>query len=208
LGKIYISTANSTILACFRSSIGYDGYSGTTQNCYRLLNTVNNPFTTYGYNYDLYFSTAKLNITSMSNFIVSTSKVQIDFNIFFSFPTKASSNNSYTNVNRLVPISSFLQYIPHQDDPPSFLSLTNGSFTEYVNAYYDPNDGTNLTNNCLYNKRISFLYSGDDIIKTYTNFITLNHRVLFAEYLPNPNIALLLQSYPSLTNSIFVTIYN
>jgi len=208
LGKIYISTANSTILACFRSSIGYDGYSGTTQNCYRLQNLVDNPFTTYGYKYDLYFSTAQLNIRSMSNFIVTTSKVQIDFNIFFSFPTKASSNNSYSNVNRLIPISSFLQYIP-DNSPPSFISLKNGTFTEYVNAYYDSNDMTNQTNNSTYNKRISFLYSGDDIINTYRgNNLLLHHRVLFAAYLPNPSITLLLQSYPSPTNSIFVTIYN
>ena len=48
-----------------------------------------------------------------------------------------------------------------------------------------------------------------DIIKTYQgNNLLLYHRVLFAQYLPNPNITLFLQSYPSLTNSIFVTIYN
>jgi hypothetical protein len=211
LGQIYISTANSTILACFTSSIGYNGSRGSDKGSTYIVNTTNNPYTAYGFINDIYFSTAQLNITSMSTFIVSTSKVQIDFNLSFYFPTTASSNDSYTNVNRLVPISSFLQYIPKLNDPPSFLSLTNGTFTEYINMYYDSNDTTNQTNNSTYDKRISFLYSGDDIIKTYGNFITLKHRVLFAKYYENVDPACnitYINCFPSLTNSIFVTIYN
>jgi hypothetical protein len=217
LGKIYISTANSTILDCFTSSIGYSGYIGSDQQCTYVLNSNNNPYTANGYIYDIYFTTAQVYIASMSNYIVSTSKVQIDFNLNFSFETKASSNDTYTNLNRLVPISSFLQYSLEVDDPPSFLSITNGTFTEYVNAYYDSTDVTSETNKGRYNKRISFLYSGDDIIRTYkanmntSDVIILNHRVLFAEYLANPDSqcnVTFIDCFPSLTNSIFVSIYN
>lgn len=217
LGKIYISTANSTILDCFTSSIGYSGYIGSDQQCTYVLNSNNNPYTANGYIYDIYFTTAQVYIASMSNYIVSTSKVQIDFNLNFSFETKASSNDTYTNLNRLVPISSFLQYSLKVDDPPSFLSITNGTFTEYVNAYYDSTDATNKTNKGRYNKRISFLYSGDDIIRTYkanmntSDVIILNHRVLFAEYLATPDSGCnvtFIDCFPSLTNSIFVSIYN
>ena len=217
LGKIYISTANSTILDCFTSSIGYSGYIGSDQQCTYVLNSNNNPYTANGYIYDIYFTTAQVYIASMSNYIVSTSKVQIDFNLNFSFETKASSNDTYTNLNRLVPISSFLQYSLKVDDPPSFLSITNGTFTEYVNAYYDSTDVTSKTNKGRYNKRISFLYSGDDIIRTYkanmntSDVIILNHRVLFAEYLANPDSGCnvtFIDCFPSLTNSIFVSIYN
>jgi len=217
LGKIYISTANSTILDCFTSSIGYSGYIGSDQKCTYVLNSNNNPYTANGYIYDIYFTTAQVYIASMSNYIVSTSKVQIDFNLNFSFETKASSNDTYTNLNRLVPISSFLQYSLKVDDPPSFLSITNGTFTEYVNAYYDSTDVTSNTNKGRYNKRISFLYSGDDIIRTYkanmntSDVIILNHRVLFAEYLANPDSqcnVTFIDCFPSLTNSIFVSIYN
>jgi len=209
LGKIYISTANSTILACFRSSIGYDGLRGI-QNSRYLQNVDNNPYDIYGYFNDIYFSTATLDVASMSNFIVATSKVQIDFNLSFNFETTASSNESYSNINRLVPISSFLLYTP-PNDSTRFISLTNGTFTEYINIYYDSNDITNQTNKFIYDKRISFLYSGEDIITVNKALVTLNHRVLFAKYYlnidPDCNVTLI-NSFPSLTNSIFVTIYN
>jgi hypothetical protein len=210
LGKIYISTANSTILACFRSSIGYNGLRGS-QNSRYLQNVDNNPYDIYGYINDIYFSTATLDIGSMSNFIVATSKVQIDFNISFNFETTASSNDSYSNINRLVPISSFLLYTPPFNSP-TFISLTNGTFTEYINIYYDSNDIiTNQTNKFIYDKRISFLYSGEDIITVNKALVTLNHRVLFAKYYTNGNPdcnVTVINSFPSLTNSIFVTIYN
>jgi hypothetical protein len=209
LGKIYISTANSTILACFRSSIGYDGLRGI-QNSRYLQNVDNNPYDIYGYFNDIYFSTATLDVASMSNFIVATSKVQIDFNLSFNFETTASSNESYSNINRLVPISSFLLYTP-PNDSTRFISLRNGTFTEYINIYYDSNDITNQTNKFIYDKRISFLYSGEDIITVNKALVTLNHRVLFAKYYsnidPDCNVTLI-NSFPSLTNSIFVTIYN
>ena len=203
LGQLYVSTPRSTILGCFRSSIGYNGYSGTTRNCYRVLNTVNNPFIAYDYKYDLYFSTAQLRIDNMSTYIVSTSQVQIDFNVCFSFPTTYSY--PYSDADRLIPISSFLQY-----NNNNYVSLRNGTFSEYVNAYYNKTSGGTTVNNFgRYEKRISFVFSGDEIIKTYPySNLLLHHRVLFAEYLPNPNIILLLQSYPSPTNSIFVSIYN
>ena len=146
----------------------------------------------------------------MSNFIVATSKVQIDFNISFNFETTRSSNESYSNINRLVPISSFLLYTP-PNDSTRFINLKNGTFTEYINIYYDSNDITNKTNKFIYDKRISFLYSGEDIITVNKALVTLNHRVLFAKYYSNIDPACnatLINSFPSLTNSIFVTIYN
>ena len=146
----------------------------------------------------------------MSNFIVATSKVQIDFNISFNFETTASSNDSYSNINRLVPISSFLLYTP-DSSPTTFISFTNGTFTEYINMYYDSNDTLNKTNKFIYDKRISFLCSGGDIITVNKALITLNHRVLFAKYYSNGNPdcnVTIINSFPSLTNSIFVTIYN
>ena len=209
LGKIYISTANSTILACFGSSIGYNGARGI-QNSRYLQNVDNNPYDIYGFFNDIYFSTATLDVASMSNFIVATSKVQIDFNISFNFETTASSNDSYSNINRLVPISSFLLYTP-DSSPTTFISFTNGTFTEYINMYYDSNDTLNKTNKFIYDKRISFLCSGGDIITVNKALITLNHRVLFAKYYSNGNPdcnVTIINCFPSLTNSIFVTIYN
>ena len=209
LGKIYISTANSTILACFGSSIGYNGARGI-QNSRYLQNVDNNPYDIYGFFNDIYFSTATLDVASMSNFIVATSKVQIDFNISFNFETTASSNDSYSNINRLVPISSFLLYTP-DSSPTTFISFTNGTFTEYINMYYDSNDTLNKTNKFIYDKRISFLCSGGDIITVNKALIKLNHRVLFAKYYSNGNPdcnVTIINSFPSLTNSIFVTIYN
>ena len=209
LGKIYISTANSTILACFGSSIGYNGARGI-QNSRYLQNVDNNPYDIYGFFNDIYFSTATLDVASMSNFIVATSKVQIDFNISFNFETTASSNDSYSNINRLVPISSFLLYTP-DSSPTTFISFTNGTFTEYINMYYDSNDTLNKTNKFIYDKRISFLCSGGDIITVNKALITLNHRVLFAKYYSNANPdcnVTIINCFPSLTNSIFVTIYN
>lgn len=209
LGEIYISTANSTILACFGSSIGYNGLRGS-QNSRYLQNVDNNPYDIYGIFNDIYFSTATLDIASMSNFIVATSKVQIDFNISFNFETTASSNDSYENINRLVPISSFLLYTP-DSSPTTFISFTNGTFTEYINMYYDSNDTLNKTNKVIYDKRISFLCSGGDIITVDKALITLNHRVLFAKYYSNANPdcnVTIINCFPSLTNSIFVTIYN
>ena len=209
LGKIYISTANSTILACFGSSIGYNGVRGN-QNSRYLQNVDNNPYDIYGFFNDIYFSTATLDVASMSNFIVATSKVQIDFNISFNFETTASSNDSYSNINRLVPISSFLLYTP-DSNPTTFISFTNGTFTEYINMYYDSNDTLNKTNKFIYDKRISFLCSGGDIITVNKALITLNHRVLFAKYYSNGNPdcnVTVINCFPSLTNSIFVTIYN
>lgn len=209
LGEIYISTANSTILACFGSSIGYNGVRGT-QNSRYLQNVDNNPYDIYGIFNDIYFSTATLDVASMSNFIVATSKVQIDFNISFNFETTASSNDSYSNINRLVPISSFLLYTP-DSSPTTFISFTNGTFTEYINMYYDSNDTLNQTNKVIYDKRISFLCSGGDIITVNKALITLNHRVLFAKYYSNANPdcnVTIINCFPSLTNSIFVTIYN
>ena len=209
LGEIYISTANSTILACFGSSIGYNGARGN-QNSRYLQNVDNNPYDIYGFFNDIYFSTATLDVASMSNFIVATSKVQIDFNISFNFETTASSNDSYSNINRLVPISSFLLYTP-DSSPTTFISFTNGTFTEYINMYYDSNDTLNKTNKVIYDKRISFLCSGGDIITVNKALITLNHRVLFAKYYSNGNPdcnVTVINCFPSLTNSIFVTIYN
>ena len=209
LGEIYINTVNSTILACFRSSIGYNGLRGS-QNSRYLQNVDNNPYDIYGIFNDIYFSTATLDVASMSNFIVATSKVQIDFNISFNFETTASSNDSYENINRLVPISSFLLYTP-DISPTTFVSFTNGTFTEYINMYYDSNDTLNKTNKVIYDKRISFLCSGGDIITVNKALITLNHRVLFAKYYSNGNPdcnVTIINSFPSLTNSIFVTIYN
>ena len=209
LGEIYISTANSTILACFGSSIGYNGARGN-QNSRYLQNVDNNPYDIYGFFNDIYFSTATLDVASMSNFIVATSKVQIDFNISFNFETTASSNDSYSNINRLVPISSFLLYTP-DSNPTTFISFTNGTFTEYINMYYDSNDTLNKTNKVIYDKRISFLCSGGDIITVNKALITLNHRVLFAKYYSNANPdcnVTIINCFPSLTNSIFVTIYN
>ena len=209
LGEIYISTANSTILACFGSSIGYNGARGN-QNSRYLQNVDNNPYDIYGIFNDIYFSTAALDVASMSNFIVATSKVQIDFNISFNFETTASSNDSYSNINRLVPISSFLLYTP-DSNPTTFISFTNGTFTEYINMYYDSNDTLNKTNKVIYDKRISFLCSGGDIITVDKALITLNHRVLFAKYYSNANPdcnVTIINCFPSLTNSIFVTIYN
>ena len=209
LGEIYISTANSTILACFGSSIGYNGARGN-QNSRYLQNVDNNPYDIYGIFNDIYFSTATLDVASMSNFIVATSKVQIDFNISFNFETTASSNDSYSNINRLVPISSFLLYTP-DSNPTTFISFTNGTFTEYINMYYDSNDTLNKTNKVIYDKRISFLCSGGDIITVNKALITLNHRVLFAKYYSNANPdcnVTIINCFPSLTNSIFVTIYN
>ena len=209
LGKIYISTANSTILACFGSSIGYNGARGI-QNSRYLENVDNNPYDIYGFSNDIYFSTATLDVASMSNFIVATSKVQIDFNISFNFETTASSNDSYSNINRLVPISSFLLYTP-DSSPTTFISFTNGTFTEYINMYYDSNDTLNKTNKFIYDKRISFLCSGGDIITVNKALIKLNHRVLFAKYYSNGNPdcnVTVINCFPSLTNSIFVTIYN
>ena len=209
LGEIYISTANSTILACFGSSIGYNGLRGN-QNSRYLQNVDNNPYDIYGIFNDIYFSTATLDVASMSNFIVATSKVQIDFNISFNFETTASSNDSYSNINRLVPISSFLLYTP-DSNPTTFISFTNGTFTEYINMYYDSNDTLNQTNKFIYDKRISFLCSGGDIITVNKALITLNHRVLFAKYYSNGNPdcnVTVINCFPSLTNSIFVTIYN
>ena len=209
LGEIYISTANSTILACFGSSIGYNGARGN-QNSRYLQNVDNNPYDIYGIFNDIYFSTAALDVASMSNFIVATSKVQIDFNISFNFETTASSNDSYSNINRLVPISSFLLYTP-DISPTTFVSFTNGTFTEYINMYYDSNDTLNKTNKFIYDKRISFLCSGGDIITVNKALITLNHRVLFAKYYSNANPdcnVTIINCFPSLTNSIFVTIYN
>ena len=209
LGKIYISTANSTILACFGSSIGYNGARGI-QNSRYLQNVDNNPYDIYGFFNDIYFSTATLDVASMSNFIVATSKVQIDFNISFNFETTASSNDSYSNINRLVPISSFLLYTP-DSSPTTFISFTNGTFTEYINMYYDSNDTLNKTNKFIYDKRISFLCSGGDIITVNKALIKLNHRVLFAKYYSNGNPdcnVTVINCFPSLTNSIFVTIYN
>ena len=209
LGKIYISTANSTILACFGSSIGYNGARGN-QNSRYLQNVDNNPYDIYGFFNDIYFSTATLDVASMSNFIVATSKVQIDFNISFNFETTASSNDSYSNINRLVPISSFLLYTP-DSSPTTFISFTNGTFTEYINMYYDSNDTLNKTNKFIYDKRISFLCSGGDIITVNKALIKLNHRVLFAKYYSNGNPdcnVTVINCFPSLTNSIFVTIYN
>ena len=209
LGEIYITTVNSTILACFRSSIGYNGARGI-QNSRYLQNVDNNPYDIYGFFNDIYFSTATLDVASMSNFIVATSKVQIDFNISFNFETTASSNQSYANINRLVPISSFLLYTP-DNSPTSFISFTNGTFTEYINMYYDSNDTLNKTNKFIYDKRISFLCSGGDIITVNKALIKLNHRVLFAKYYSNGNPdcnVTVINCFPSLTNSIFVTIYN
>ena len=209
LGEIYISTANSTILACFGSSIGYNGLRGS-QNSRYLQNVDNNPYDIYGFFNDIYFSTATLDVGSMSDFIVATSKVQIDFNISFNFETTASSNESYSNINRLVPISSFLLYTP-DSSPTTFISFTNGTFTEYINMYYDSNDTLNKTNKFIYDKRISFLCSGGDIITVNKALITLNHRVLFAKYYSNANPdcnVTIINCFPSLTNSIFVTIYN
>ena len=209
LGEIYITTVNSTILACFRSSIGYNGARGI-QNSRYLQNVDNNPYDIYGFFNDIYFSTATLDVASMSNFIVATSKVQIDFNISFNFETTASSNDSYSNINRLVPISSFLLYTP-DSSPTTFISFTNGTFTEYINMYYDSNDTLNKTNKFIYDKRISFLCSGGDIITVNKALIELNHRVLFAKYYSNGNPdcnVTVINCFPSLTNSIFVTIYN
>ena len=209
LGEIYITTVNNTIPNCFRSSIGYNGVRGT-QNSRYLQNVDNNPYDIYGFFNDIYFSTATLDVGSMSNFIVATSKVQIDFNISFNFATTASSNDSYSNINRLVPISSFLLYTP-DSNPTTFISFTNGTFTEYINMYYDSNDTLNKTNKVIYDKRISFLCSGGDIITVNKALITLNHRVLFAKYYSNGNPdcnVTVINCFPSLTNSIFVTIYN
>ena len=209
LGEIYTTTTNFTIPNCFRSSIGYDG-ARDIQNSRYLENTDNNPYEAYGFVNDIYFSTATLDVASMSNFIVATSKVQIDFNISFNFETTASSNDSYSNINRLVPISSFLLYTP-DSSPTTFISFTNGTFTEYINMYFDSNDTLNQTNKFIYDKRISFLCSGDDIITVNKALITLNHRVLFAKYYSNENPdcnVTIINGFPSLTNSIFVTIYN
>ena len=209
LGEIYTTTTNFTIPNCFRSSIGYNG-ARDIQNSRYLENTDNNPYDIYGFSNDIYFSTATLDVASMSNFIVATSKVQIDFNISFNFETTASSNDSYSNINRLVPISSFLLYTP-DSSPTTFISFTNGTFTEYINMYYDSNDTLNKTNKVIYDKRISFLCSGGDIITVDKALITLNHRVLFAKYYSNGNPdcnVTVINCFPSLTNSIFVTIYN
>lgn len=201
LGQLYVSTV-TPISGCFRSSIGYDGYSGTSQNCFRIQNFVDNPY--YGfasYNYDIYFSTAKLRVDTLSTYIVSTSQVQIDFNLCFSFPTTYVS--PYSN-DRLVPISSFLKY-----SDCNYVSLRNGTFSEYINLFYDSTYDTTYNNFGRYEKRISFVFSGDEIIKTYPySNLLLNHRVLFAQALPNPNIFLQLQSLASSQNSIFVSIYN
>ena len=209
LGEIYTTTTNFTIPNCFRSSIGYNG-ARDIQNSRYLENTDNNPYEAYGFVNDIYFSTATLDVASMSNFIVATSKVQIDFNISFNFETTASSNDSYSNINRLVPISSFLLYTP-DSSPTTFISFTNGTFTEYINMYYDSNDTLNKTNKFIYDKRISFLCSGGDIITVNKALIELNHRVLFAKYYSNGNPdcnVTVINCFPSLTNSIFVTIYN
>ena len=200
LGQLYVSTVRP-ILGCFRSSIGYDGYSGTSQNCFRIQNLVNNPYYGY-YEYDIYFSTAKLRVDTMSTYIVSTSKVQIDFNLSFNFPTTYIS--PFSN-DRLVPISSFLKY-----NDTNYVSLRNGTFSEYINLFYDNTFNTTYNNFGRYEKRISFVFSGDEIMKTYSHSnLLLNHRVLFAQALaPNPNIFIQLNSFASPKNSIFVSIYN
>jgi len=205
LGNLYTSSiVNKGFVGCFKSSIGYNGYTGINQNCYRKVNTIDNPFTYYSYNYDIYFSTAKLNLKSMSSYIVSTSRVQIDFNLSIYFPTTGPIYPpQYPTANRLVPISSFLLY------NNNYVSYVDGTFTEYMDAYHTNTIGVPaLCNFGKYEKRISFVLTGDDIQKTYSYDILLRHRVLFAEYLPNPNITLYLKSFPSHTNSIFVSIYN
>jgi hypothetical protein len=201
LGQLYVSTPVPSILGCFRSSIGYDGYSGISQNCFRIQNLVNNPYYGY-YNYDIYFSTAKLRVDTMSTYIVSTSQVQIDFNLSFNFPTTYIS--PFSN-DRLVPISSFLKY-----NDTNYVSLRNGTFSEYINLFYDTTLNTTYNNFGRYEKRISFVFSGDEIMKTYSHSnLLLNHRVLFAQALPaNPNIFIQLKSFASPKNSIFVSIYN
>jgi hypothetical protein len=203
LGQLYVSTPVPSILGCFRSSIGYDGYSGTSQNCFRIQNLVDNPyyFSFTSYNYDIYFSTAKLRVDTLSTYIVSTSQVQIDFNLCFNFPTTYYSPSSN---DRLVPISSFLKY-----NDTNYVSLRNGTFSEYINLFYDTTFDTTYNNFGRYEKRISFVFSGDEIMKTYSySNLLLNHRVLFAQALPNPNIFIQLKSFASPKNSIFVSIYN
>ena len=221
LGKIYVCTFQENILGCFKSSITNSNYTKTficilsnaeipAENGYLLLNTISsNPFTDYGYIYDVYFKTANLNLTSMSPYIVATSKVQIDFNVNWRFGTTGFNALDYGIIrfptpDRFIPISSFLLR------GQAIVSSRNGTFSESMNAYYDSNLGSyELSNYGTYAKNISFLFSGAEIMATFNNTIELNHRILFAtKDFGFVQAQAPVTLYTSLQNSIFVSIYN
>lgn len=230
LGTIYSSTFKQNFIGCFNSSITnandyynsfnslvYDSNSTFYNNGYLITNVDNNPYLTYGYAYDLYFTTARLDMQSMSNYIVSTSKVQIDFNVNWRFRTMDSSYlQIYPASDRLVPVSSFLVYNQCNGQLPlniNYVSHKNGNFSEYLNAVFDKDITDplcNLSNYATYTKRISFLLSGDEIMKTYSYPIQLNHRVLFATKVFGPGQFPFVNAYlyTSPQNNIFVSIYN
>lgn len=221
LGKIYVCTFQENILGCFKSSITNSNYTKTficilsnvevpAENGYLLSNTISsNPFGDYGYYYDVYFKTANLNLTSMSPYIVATSKVQIDFNVNWRFGTTGFNALDYGIIrfpapDRFIPISSFLL------TGQAIVSSRNGTFSESMNAYYDSNLGSyELSNYGTYAKNISFLFSGDEIMRTFNNTIELNHRILFAtKDFGFVQAQAPVNLYTSLQNSIFVSIYN
>lgn len=221
LGKIYVCTFQENILGCFKSSITNSNYTKTficilsnvevpAENGYLLSNTISsNPFGDYGYYYDVYFKTANLNLTSMSPYIVATSKVQIDFNVNWRFGTTGFNALDYGLIpfpapDRFIPISSFLL------SGQNIVSRRNGIFSESMNAYYDSNLGSYELSNCgTYAKNISFLFSGDEIMRTFNNTIELNHRILFAtKDFGFVQAQAPVNLYTSLQNSIFVSIYN
>ena len=73
------------------------------------------------------------------------------FNLKINYNSQIKSPPNITTkfyINRLVPISSFLLYTP-DSNPTTFISFTNGTFTEYINMYYDSNDTLNKTNKVI-----------------------------------------------------------
>jgi hypothetical protein len=204
LGNIYASTLK--IPGCFRSSFGVSPF-GTGSIIYNNDNT--NPLyqtysDIYGYSFNVYINNTNVNITSMSSFILPTSKVQIDFNVSFYLQTDSGrkNGNQYQYKDRLVPISSFIQYT--YNDTNHII----GTFSETMNVPYDY--AQPLTPQyATYNKRISFIFSGNDIISSYvSNSLILSHKIEFAIGNVAAQATANVISRPSPTNSIFVSIYN
>jgi hypothetical protein len=224
LGSIYLSTFQQNLLGCFKSSITNSNYSPTIFECEVfdsnfppengfVLENSEGPYGSYGYTWDIYFKSANLNLTSMRNLIVATSKVQIDFNVNFRFGTRGWIVDDgygiipFPTPDRFVPISSFLLYNGIRFSP------RNGIFSEFMNAYNNSNSASSeLSNFGTYAKNISFLFSGAEIITTYNNSVELNHRILFGTKALGQSGGLPASApvylYTSPQNNIFVSIYN
>jgi len=156
------------------------------------------PFASYYMNTDIFFTSDQIYLNELTNFIKNTSRVQIDFNLNIYIDPIYDFTDPYFP-ERLLPMTSYLTYgtVP--------TTIPEAQTTEHV--YYKNTD----TPAIKITKRISFTIAGVYLTSlSPTTLITLRHRIqnFTYNYEGNGGQDGKYLLFPSLQNSVFVSIYN